>query len=74
MILKTPKNLSKKLCFSYKDLARGGKEIMALGADGKEIGAVLDLMLEHLIREPNDNTREALTALAKEYLESKGNV
>jgi tRNA nucleotidyltransferase (CCA-adding enzyme) len=67
-------NLSKKLCFSYKDLAIGGKEIMALGADGREIGAVLDLMLEHLIREPNDNTREALTALAKEYLESKGNV
>ena len=67
-------NLSKKLCFSYKDLAISGKEIMALGACGKQVGEVLDLLLEHLISNPNDNTREALISLAKEYLKNKGNV
>lgn len=67
------KNLAQKLCFSYKDLAISGKEIMALGANGKEIGEVLELLLEHLIKEPADNERDVLTALAQKYLENKRN-
>lgn len=66
-------NLAKKLCFSYKDLAISGKEIMALGATGKEVGEVLDLMLEHLIKEPDDNDLEVLSALAQKHLENKRN-
>ena len=66
-------NLKKELCLTYRDLAIGGKDIIALGAKGKEIGEVLDALLEHLINEPNDNNREALTALAHKYLENKRN-
>lgn len=64
-------NLAKKLCFSYKDLAVSGKEIMSLGALGKEVGEVLEYLLEHLIKEPEDNHREVLIALAEKYLENK---
>ena len=66
-------NLSKKLCFSYKDLAISGKEIMALGATGKEVGEILDSLLEHLIKVPDDNNLEVLSALAQKYLENKRN-
>ena len=66
-------NLAKKLCFSYKDLAVSGKEIIALGATGKEVGKVLDALLEHLIKEPSDNERDLLIALAKQHLENKRN-
>ena len=66
-------NLSQKLCFTYADLAIGGKELMAIGAAGKEIGEVLDHLLDHLISEPADNERERLLELAKKYLENKGN-
>ena len=58
---------------AYKDLAISGKEIMALGATGKEVGEILDSLLEHLIKEPEDNDLEVLSALAQKYLENKRN-
>ena len=66
-------NLGKKLCLSYKDLAIRGADIMSLGAAGKEIGEVLDTLLEHLIKNPIDNERDTLISLAEKHLENKRN-
>ena len=67
-------NLKKELCLTYRDLAIGGSDIIALGAKGKEIGEVLDALLEHLINEPDDNIRERLIEFARKYLENKRNI
>ena len=66
-------NLRQKLCFTYADLAIGGKEIIALGGKGKEIGDVLDYLLEHLLKAPCDNERDTLITLAEKYLKDKRN-
>ncbi len=66
-------NMRQKLCLSHSDLAIGGKEIISLGGKGKEIGEVLDALLEHLIKVPTDNDRDTLIALAEKYLKDKRN-
>lgn len=52
-------------CLKISDLAVGGKELMALGYKGKEIGDLLKLMLSEVIEERLDNTPEALTDFAE---------
>lgn len=46
--------------FSLKDLAVNGHDLAALGYQGREIGALLNSLLEHVIDVPEDNTREIL--------------
>ena len=45
-------------CLSLKDLAIGGNDLMALGFQGKAIGACLNALLEQVLDEtlPNDST------------------
>lgn len=54
---------------TLKDLAIGGKELMALGIQpGPQIGKILHQLLEVVLDDPEKNTVETLTRLAKEGL------
>ena len=53
--------LEKKQCFSLKDLAVNGSDLIAKGIKpGKEIGSILHEMLEKVLEEPELNKKEAL--------------
>lgn len=47
-------------CFSLKDLAVGGRDMISLGLKGKDIGTALDELLKAVIEERCDNNRESL--------------
>ena len=49
---------------SIKELAIGGKELLELGAKGKEIGAILEGALQIVLKIPEANTREYLLEYA----------
>lgn len=56
--------LQKEECVSLKELAVTGKDIIELGVpQGKQLGAVLQRLLDEVLEEPQHNT--------KEYLEEK---
>lgn len=56
--------LQEKSCFSLKDLAVNGKDMIALGFQGKEIGTVLDSCLAAVMEEQVPNDRVALITFA----------
>ena len=58
-------------CLFIKDLALGGKEIAALGARGKDIGEILENLLEVVYENPQDNTKNILLQKAKSMIDSK---
>lgn len=49
---------------SVRELAISGKELLELGAKGKEIGAILDGALQLVLKNPEANTREYLLEYA----------
>ncbi len=53
-------------CLSLKDLAVNGRDLMALGLQGKAVGTCLDRLLEQVVDEVLPNEKEALLAAAKE--------
>lgn len=53
-------------CFSVKDLAVNGNDLINLGYKGKEIGLELSYLLDLVIDEKAENTREALLKVLKE--------
>lgn len=56
--------LARRQCVSLKDLALRGRDLIAAGMNpGPELGAVLQQMLEHVLEEPEDNTREKLSEI-----------
>lgn len=57
-------------CLFIKDLALGGKEIAALGAHGKDIGEILENLLEAVYENPQDNTKNMLLQKAKSMIDS----
>jgi len=52
--------LAEEACFSLKDLALNGHDLMALGYEGKAIGQALNRLLELVMDEQVENTKEAL--------------
>lgn len=61
--------LQKEECFSLKELALTGKDLMELGVpQGKQVGAVLNQLLEDVLENPAHNTREYLTQLVNRQL------
>ncbi|MCL2045573.1 MAG: CCA tRNA nucleotidyltransferase [Oscillospiraceae bacterium] len=53
--------IEQQQCFSLKDLAINGHDLLALGvSDGKEIGIVLNQLLEIVIDEKVENNKEEL--------------
>lgn len=56
-------------CMSLKDLAVTGKDLIALGmVPGREIGVLLNELLETVLEEPERNTREELLRICMDRL------
>lgn len=59
--------LEQNECFSLKDLNINGNELIELGFNkGKEIGEILNYLLEKVIENPELNNKDQLIKLAKE--------
>ena len=58
--------LAEKQCFSLKDLAVKGGDLLALGYRGKEIGDTLNLLLERVLSGRIENEKTALLNSIKE--------
>ena len=56
--------LEKEACFSLKHLAVNGRDMLGLGLRGREIGAILDSLLEAVIDGKVENDKQKLTDLA----------
>lgn len=52
-------------CWSLRELAVNGADLLALGCSGKETGLVLRRLLEHVIEVPEENQKEKLLEIAK---------
>ena len=46
--------------FSIKNLDINGRDLISLGFKGKEIGEVLNLLLDHVLEHPEDNKKDIL--------------
>jgi tRNA nucleotidyltransferase (CCA-adding enzyme) len=54
-------------CITLKDLKLNGKDLIAMGvSEGKQIGWILNSLLDRVLEEPELNTKECLTAMAEE--------
>lgn len=51
---------------TVKDLAIGGKELLALGLSGPDIGRAQQRLLAHVLDHPEDNTKERLRRILEE--------
>lgn len=58
-------------CFSLKDLAVKGNDLVSIGLFGREIGQALKLLLTAVIDGKCDNTKEALLEYYHSYVKSK---
>jgi tRNA nucleotidyltransferase (CCA-adding enzyme) len=58
--------LAQESCFSLKQLAVNGRDLMELGFSGSEIGAALDALLQQVMDGELLNEKEALLAWLKE--------
>ncbi len=59
--------LEEQSCFSLKDLAVNGKDLINIGfAENKNIGKTLNVLLGMVIDEKTDNTKESLIKIARE--------
>lgn len=56
-------------CLRVTDLAVNGHDLMALGFQGREIGNMLNLLLEQVLEENANNDKEALLELARQQRE-----
>lgn len=56
---------SENACLSLRDLAVNGHDLMALGYQGKAIGQTLNQLLNLVLEEQCENTREALLSALK---------
>ena len=68
-IAKMEKLLSSGCCLSVKELDISGKDIMALGYSGKDVGNCLDILLQHVLVSPGDNKKEILLQIIKNRAE-----
>lgn len=61
--------MEQRECFSIKDLAINGKDIMALGVpEGREVGVLLNLCLSAVISDEIKNDHDVLVGLILEHL------
>ena len=56
-------------CCSLRSLAVNGDDLAALGLKGREIGEMLDFLLDYVIDYPDNNRRERLMAIASASVE-----
>lgn len=58
--------VSKQECFSVKNLAINGKDLIELGyKQGKELGVILNVLLDKVIEDSSINTKENLIEIVK---------
>ena len=60
--------LAADACFSLRDLAVNGSDLLALGLRGRAVGAALQVCLDAVMDERVANERAALLAYAAENL------
>ena len=61
--------LTKRECFTLKDLELNGKDLIVLGFNkGKEIGETLNYLLNVVIEKPELNKKNELIRLARKRL------
>ena len=60
--------LAEDVCFSLKQLAVNGWDMMALGLEGAAIGTALETLLDAVVNGDLPNDREALLEKAKEFV------
>lgn len=53
-------------CFTMKHLAVTGDDLLSLGLRGKELGRMLDFLLDYVMEYPENNRRELLLALSRD--------
>ena len=64
--------LEKKQCVSLKTLAVTGRDLIAMGMKpGRELGDMLQKLLELVLEQPEQNTREQLLEKAGELAAGK---
>lgn len=51
-------------CWSLKELAVSGEDLLALGLGGRVLGEMLDFLLDYVIEHPENNKRELLLSIA----------
>lgn len=57
--------IHKKECYRISDMKISGNDLIKIGFEGKEIGKVLNLLLEEIIKENLENSKKALICYAK---------
>ena len=65
---KLKEETDKRSCATSSALAVNGGDIVKLGARGREVGRLLEYLLERVIEEPEINKKETLLRLAKEKM------
>jgi len=66
------KILEEKQAFSLKDLAINGSDLIEIGIKpGKTLGIILGELLETVLDDPAQNTRETLLAIAKKIINNR---
>jgi len=60
--------LEKEECFKIKDLNINGKDLIELGLRGKNIGEILNYLLEKVIEDNSMNNKKKLIELSKEKM------
>lgn len=61
-----------KDCLTIKQLAINGKDLIALGVKpGKEIGDILQELLNQVLGSPELNNRETLLSMAESYIRNR---
>ena len=64
------KTLEERACFSLKDLAVKGDDLLALGVpEGKQVGVILNALLEEVLDGKLSNERDALTARVQLFMD-----
>ena len=66
------KILGESACLTVKDLAVSGRDLMALGLQGRQIGQTLDTLLSRVLDETLPNEKEALRKAAEELQAGDG--
>ncbi len=65
--------LAEERCFTVRDLAISGREVLAAGAvPGPQVGQLLEALLEDVLEERCPNEPEALGRRLRQYLREKG--
>ncbi|NCB74919.1 MAG: CCA tRNA nucleotidyltransferase [Clostridia bacterium] len=59
-------------CWSIKQLAVSGDDLIGLGFRGTEVGSVLSLLLSHVLESPSDNDKTLLLSMARELAAAQG--